>query len=174
MDLLAGTEMPQVAVYTNARYVTAVNKDLATVAESNFISGFISEEPERSFQHVRARLSENDKTGARYHLPCIVIEQEDADKTSPLNLSEHVSRHLWCRPLHLGGDIRTGLSMLTALLQTVDGHRTKRERWRLHACLEFRRPTLPEFIQGRRLCTDARLPYRASGLTGWANSHRCW
>ena len=61
MDLLAGTEMPQAAVYTNAHDVAIVNKDPVTVAERNFISGFISEQPERSFQHVRVRRCGNGK-----------------------------------------------------------------------------------------------------------------
>ena len=62
-NLLAGTELPQVAVYTDAHNVTIADQDLVTVAESNFISGFMSEQPERSFPHVRVRLCGHDTRG---------------------------------------------------------------------------------------------------------------
>ena len=60
MGLLAGTEMQQAAVYTDAQYVAIGNKDIVAAVEYNFISGFISQQPEHSFQHARVRLCRND------------------------------------------------------------------------------------------------------------------
>ena len=61
MDMLADTAVSQVSVYADAHYVTIVKQQDVDVAESRLISGFIAEQAERSFQHFRVRLREDDK-----------------------------------------------------------------------------------------------------------------
>ena len=61
MDLIADTALSQASVYANAHYVTIVKQQDLVVVESSFISAFIREQPERSFQHIRMRLREDDK-----------------------------------------------------------------------------------------------------------------
>ena len=55
MDLLADTTVRQVSVYADAHDGTIVKEDFVNAVDSNCISGFIAEQPDRFLQHVRER-----------------------------------------------------------------------------------------------------------------------
>ena len=58
-DLLADSDVGQIAVYTDAHYATIVRQEFLIVQEYKLISDFIDDQADRCFQHFRVRLPQD-------------------------------------------------------------------------------------------------------------------
>ena len=61
MNLLHGSSVQQVSAYAHADYWTIVKRSCVDVVEANFTSGSILEHRERSFQHARVCLRNDEQ-----------------------------------------------------------------------------------------------------------------
>ena len=52
-NLLADTIVSQASVYADAHYVTIVDKTKVDDVQYSYVSGFVSEQKERCYQHLR-------------------------------------------------------------------------------------------------------------------------
>ena len=113
MDLLADTAVAQVSVYADAHYVTLVNNTNLGIVHRACISGFISEQQARCFQHLRLRLHAGGKPVSVINCHAPSSKTRILTNHRRLRYFQEVHKRSGAGPFIWGGDFNTGAMHLT-------------------------------------------------------------
>ena len=118
--LLSDRAVPPVCLYINGHYATIVKSGRVAVLERRLVSGFVPDQSDRCFQHLRVRIGDDSEPVSivNCHAPATRKRGLTADGRMRTFLACHEAcagdRFIW------GGDFNTGVTHLTTLLQSID------------------------------------------------------
>ena len=160
---LIDTAAGQVSAYADAHYATIVKQEDLADVEYKLISGFVAEQPERSFQHFRVRLRADGKlmSAANCHAP--------SSGKRKLTHASRLTYFMWRGPLSPGAATSTLASFSSRHCCWMLIHDTNGRLMPLPVLnsLGYGWSSLTPHYPDWRLRTDVRPPCSSGEFRGW-------